>query len=77
MYFLMNGKVIKIFVQAEEGKTELSLMHFTYTNPEWSPPGPSGGFVSNVKEEAKKILMQDPMLLSSSTAVTGVSIFVF
>lgn len=64
------------YTQAEEGKTELSLMHFTSTNPDWSPPGPSGGFVSNVKEEAKKILMQDPMLLSSSTAITGVSVFV-
>ncbi|XP_075212075.1 autophagy-related protein 9 isoform X2 [Lycorma delicatula] len=24
--------------QAEEGKTELSLIHFTYTNPDWKPP---------------------------------------
>ncbi|CAH1395015.1 unnamed protein product [Nezara viridula] len=65
------------YTQAEEGKTELSLIHFTFTNPEWSPPGPSGGFVSNVREEAKKVLLQDPMLLSSSTATTtGMSTFV-
>ncbi|XP_014283339.1 autophagy-related protein 9A isoform X2 [Halyomorpha halys] len=63
------------YTQAEEGKTELSLIHFTYTNPEWSPPAPSGGFVSNVKEEAKKILQQDPMLFSSSTGGNGLSTF--
>lgn len=26
------------YAQAENGKTELSLVHFTHTNPEWQPP---------------------------------------
>jgi len=26
------------YTQAENGKTELSLVHFTHTNPEWLPP---------------------------------------
>lgn len=60
------------YTQAEEGKTELSLVHFTLTNPEWIPPGDSGGFVSGLREEARKQLMQEPALSLSSVA-TGMS----
>lgn len=41
--------------QAEGGKTELSLMHFTQTNPFWKPPTEAAqNFVSMVKNEAKR-----------------------
>jgi Autophagy protein Apg9. len=41
--------------QAEGGKTELSLMHFTQTNPYWKPPTEEAqNFVSMVKNEAKR-----------------------
>ncbi|KAL1460791.1 hypothetical protein WDU94_012740 [Cyamophila willieti] len=44
--------------QAEGGKTELSLMHFTQTNPYWKPPTEEAqNFVSMVKNEAKKELI--------------------
>ncbi|XP_033762033.1 autophagy-related protein 9A-like [Pecten maximus] len=40
--------------QAEDGKTELSLMHFHLTNPEWKPPNTGGTFIQTVQEEAQK-----------------------
>lgn len=38
--------------QAENGKTELSLVHFTHTNPEWQPPNDAGTYITNLKERA-------------------------
>ncbi|CAN7941002.1 unnamed protein product, partial [Ixodes pacificus] len=40
--------------QAQHGKTELSLMHFTLTNPNWVPPGESTAFLSQLKEQVNK-----------------------
>ncbi|ODN05930.1 Autophagy-related protein 9A [Orchesella cincta] len=40
------------YIQAENGKTELSLVHFTHTNPEWQPPTDSGAYITNLKERA-------------------------
>ncbi len=40
------------FIQAENGKTELSLVHFTHTNPEWRPPNDAGTYITNLKERA-------------------------
>eukprot|EP00057_Strongylocentrotus_purpuratus_P009414 XP_011663888.1 PREDICTED: autophagy-related protein 9A [Strongylocentrotus purpuratus] len=39
--------------QAEDGKTELSLMHFTVTNPKWTPPQSSKCFISALKTQGK------------------------
>ncbi|XP_023245456.1 autophagy-related protein 9A [Copidosoma floridanum] len=39
--------------QAEDGKTELSLIHFTLTNPEWIPPAAGEIFVRTLCESAK------------------------
>ncbi|XP_063224010.1 autophagy-related protein 9A [Bacillus rossius redtenbacheri] len=40
---------------AEDGKTELSLFHFTHTNPEWSPPDESQqNFVTSVRNHARR-----------------------
>lgn len=44
--------------QAEDGKTELSLLHFTITNPEWKPPKNAELFVANLREKAKKEAVQ-------------------
>ncbi|XP_047101234.1 autophagy-related protein 9A-like [Schistocerca piceifrons] len=39
------------YAQAEDGKTELSLVHFTLTNPEWRPPTAGArGFVAALRE---------------------------
>ncbi|XP_046420102.1 autophagy-related protein 9A isoform X1 [Neodiprion fabricii] len=42
------------YTQAEDGKTELSLIHFTLTNPEWRPPSHAETFVTGLRERAKK-----------------------
>jgi autophagy-related protein 9 len=40
--------------QAEDGKTELSLVHFTLTNPEWQPPTDAEEFVTALRTQARK-----------------------
>lgn len=42
------------FQQAEDGKTELSLMHFKLTNPDWKPPAESAAFLANLHEQAQR-----------------------
>lgn len=42
------------YTQAEDGKTELSLIHFTLTNPEWKPPSHSQNYVAALKERVRK-----------------------
>lgn len=42
------------YTQAEDGKTELSLIHFTLTNPEWKPPVHAESFVTALRERAKR-----------------------
>uniref|UniRef100_A0A8C2B885 Autophagy-related protein 9 n=1 Tax=Cyprinus carpio TaxID=7962 RepID=A0A8C2B885_CYPCA len=43
-----------IYQQAEDGKTELSLMHFAITNPHWQPPRESTHFISLLKEKVHR-----------------------
>ncbi|XP_075603128.1 autophagy-related protein 9B isoform X2 [Balearica regulorum gibbericeps] len=70
-----------VYQQAENGKTELSLMHFAITNPRWQPPPPSELFLSHLKEKvqqdaaaappAQRILAEGPLgasLLSDDSA---------
>ncbi|XP_055380393.1 autophagy-related protein 9A [Condylostylus longicornis] len=38
--------------RGENGKTELSLVHFTLTNPEWRMPPESKQFMMNIKQQA-------------------------
>jgi len=40
--------------QAEDGKTELSLVHFTLTNPEWHPPADAENFVAALHTQARR-----------------------
>lgn len=40
--------------QAEDGKTELSLLHFMFTNPQWKPPAAAQTFVTAFRNQAKK-----------------------
>ncbi|CAH1789825.1 unnamed protein product [Owenia fusiformis] len=40
--------------QGEDGKTELSLMHFHLTNPEWKPPADCSLFLNNIKTNVQK-----------------------
>ncbi|KAL6105451.1 atg9a [Pungitius sinensis] len=43
-----------IYQQAEDGKTELSLMHFAITNPQWQPPQETTHFISQLKERVHR-----------------------
>lgn len=43
-----------IYQQAEDGKTELSLMHFAITNPKWQPPRESTAFIGFLKERVHR-----------------------
>ncbi|XP_072184564.1 autophagy-related protein 9B isoform X1 [Excalfactoria chinensis] len=43
-----------VYQRAENGKTELSLMHFAISNPRWQPPPHSGVFLSHVKERLQR-----------------------
>lgn len=40
------------YTQAEDGKIELSLIHFTHTNPSWRPPAEAQQFVEMVGRES-------------------------
>ena len=40
--------------RADHGKTEMSLIHFKLTNPEWKPPQEAQWFMQKLKEEVEK-----------------------
>lgn len=44
------------YTQGEHGKTELSLVHFTLTNPQWKMPVEARQFVQRIKKHAIKDL---------------------
>lgn len=39
---------------ADGGKTELSLLHFTMTNPKWRPPQESSAFINALRTQAQR-----------------------
>ncbi|KAL0105691.1 hypothetical protein PUN28_015870 [Cardiocondyla obscurior] len=62
------------YTQAEDGKTELSLIHFTLTNPEWQPPSHAENFVTALRERAKKEVTAEPdnnPLIASLNSLSG------
>ncbi|KAG7274769.1 hypothetical protein CRUP_006506 [Coryphaenoides rupestris] len=63
-----------IYQQAENGKTELSLMHFTIKNPRWQPPQESSVFISHLKEKVQQDAQAGPstqLLLSEAPLCTS------
>ncbi|XP_053322056.1 autophagy-related protein 9A-like [Spea bombifrons] len=53
--WLSDGQTqASVYQQAENGKTELSLMHFAITNPHWQPPLESSVFIGHVKEKVQQ-----------------------
>ncbi|XP_053185398.1 autophagy-related protein 9B [Scomber japonicus] len=63
-----------IYQQAENGKTELSLMHFTIKNPHWQPPQESSVFISHLKEKVQHDAQGGPstqLLLSEAPLCTS------
>ncbi|XP_018613389.1 autophagy-related protein 9B [Scleropages formosus] len=63
-----------MYQQAENGKTELSLMHFTIKNPQWQPPQDSSVFISHLKEKVQQDAAAGPstqLLLSEAPLCTS------
>lgn len=55
LQWMSEGKTeASIYQQAEDGKTELSLMHFAITNPQWQPPRETTHFISQLKERVQR-----------------------
>ncbi|MBN3298923.1 ATG9A protein, partial [Amia calva] len=73
-----------VYQQAENGKTELSLMHFTIKNPRWQPPQESSVFISHLKEKvqqdaasappAQQILSEAPICTSLLSNESGTAV---
>ncbi|KAH7961778.1 hypothetical protein HPB52_012078 [Rhipicephalus sanguineus] len=66
--------------RAQHGKTELSLMHFTLTNPHWVPPEGSTAFINNLKERVcteasllPALHRKDNVLFNSLNSLSGVN----
>ena len=43
-----------VYQQAEDGKTEVSLLHFAITTPGWQPPRASTAFLGFLKEQVQR-----------------------
>jgi len=56
--------------QAENGKTELSLLHFSIKNPTWQPTDSGRQFIEDIKEHA----IQESLSLSQSYTTRGNSL---
>ncbi|XP_045081441.1 autophagy-related protein 9A [Coregonus clupeaformis] len=64
--WMSEGKTeASIYQQAEDGKTELSLMHFAITNPQWQPPTETTHFISQLKERVQREATGDTHTLTS------------
>ena len=46
------------YTQAEDGKTEMSLVHFTLTNPGWKPSGDNEKYLAGLKTAAERDVVQ-------------------
>ena len=56
------------YTQAEGGKTEMSLIHFTLTNPEWRPPTESEQFITNFRGNIAREAEALPALVEDNLA---------
>lgn len=57
------------YTQGEHGKTELSLVHFTLTNPDWKMPSDARHFVQGIKRHAYQDLNKNRGQLTNTTAM--------
>ncbi|KAJ8974485.1 hypothetical protein NQ317_006533 [Molorchus minor] len=54
------------YTQAEDGKVELSLVHFTTTNPSWKPPTEALAFVEEINELIKPQIQDSNVMFFAS-----------
>lgn len=62
------------YTQGEHGKTELSLVHFTLTNPDWKMPSDAHNFVNGLKRHAHQDFNRTRQTGIANTAM-GQSLF--
>lgn len=62
------------YTQGEHGKTELSLVHFTLTNPEWKMPTEAEQFVNGLRKHAQQDFSRTRQTGMMNTAM-GQSLF--
>lgn len=55
----------KNLIQGEHGKIELSLIHFTLTNPEWKMPPEAKNFIQELKQHALQDLKRTKAVVTS------------
>ncbi len=54
--------------QARNGKTELSLIHFSHTNPQWKMPSESVAFMDHLRDQALKETLEESHAPFTKTA---------
>ena len=55
------------YTQAEHGKTEMSLLHFTLTNPGWKPTGENERYLAGIKEAKGRDLAEIQLQVNGSS----------
>ncbi|XP_061413226.1 autophagy-related protein 9A-like isoform X1 [Lethenteron reissneri] len=58
------------YQQAEDGKTELSLVHFAISNPRWRPPRGSNVYLNQLREQVQRDSTANPQPLLFSSLQT-------
>ncbi len=56
------------YTRAEDGKTELSLVHFSLANPGWKPPQDSEQFIAALKDQVARDTEALPTVTEEATA---------
>ncbi|XP_046643932.1 autophagy-related protein 9A-like [Daphnia pulicaria] len=57
--------VVENDIEAEDGKIELSLIHFALTNPEWRPPEAAEEFLTALRSLVQNELIENPLIQRS------------
>ncbi|CAM9628395.1 unnamed protein product [Lampetra planeri] len=67
------------YQQAEDGKTELSLVHFAISNPRWRPPRGSNVYLNQLREQVQRdsTANPQPLLFSSLQTIESQSGVIF
>ncbi|CAH1992438.1 unnamed protein product [Acanthoscelides obtectus] len=68
-----SAEVPDQYAQGENGKVELSLVHFATTNPTWIPPPEAEEFIETVNEESEPYYEQSDMIFNSFQNMMGSS----
>lgn len=68
-----QGEFNKQDTKTDGGKTELSLLHFTMTNPKWKPPQESSAFITALKTQAQRDVNTLPTLQEENVVYSSLN----